>query len=251
MKFYRLLLVSVAMTAVFIYGTCSAADAGKSGRISVAGTNYNIQYKNTANALFNFQNMAGNIESMMKDKKLNDKDRKYLIDALDVELDMADISASEIQSLQKQLEEEKNNLTGLKTKIELILKKLSTYVGNRPKNFKKSPRPVPVKKPDESADETIKKLYEAVIVLNDIDYAINNFMIDKKTKPQIEKELKKQSANTYVLLETAGVKIAEIESGSKNITAIRIKIAELLQNLTNYQPPKKERDEYKPKMLKK
>lgn len=251
MKFYRLLLVSVVMMAVFISGTCAAADAGKSGRISVAGTNYDIEYKNTANALFNFRNMAGNIETLMKDKKFTDKDRKYLIDALDVELDMANLSASEIVSLQKQFEEQKNNLTGLKTKIELVLKKLSTYSGHRPKNFKRTPRPVQVKKPDVSADETIQKLYEAVVLLNDIDYAIDNFMLDKKAKSQIEKELKKQSANTYVLLETARVKAAEIEAGSKNIAVIRVKIAELLQKLTSYEPPEKEREEYKPKMLKK
>ncbi|HNY10524.1 MAG TPA: hypothetical protein PKK26_02930 [Candidatus Wallbacteria bacterium] len=249
MKFYRLLLLSVVMIVIFT-SVAFAAD-GKSGRISIAGTNYNIEYKNAQSALNDFQKMVGHVETMMKNKKINDKDRKYLIDAFDIELDTANESASEISALQKQIEDQKTNLMGLKVKVDMLIKKLSTYTGKHPKNFKKTPRPAAIKNPGEFADESIKKLYEAVNVLNDIDYAINNFMIDRKAKPQIEAELKNQSTNISVLLETVRVKNAEIETGTKNITIIRVKLAELLQNLTNYQPPKKERDEYKPKMLKK
>jgi len=254
MNFSRSVALFIFLTvlaAVPAYGADGQAQV--SGRIPAASQEYALdgaEYKNPAQAMLHFEKMAENIQKQMKEKKIDEKAKTYLLDILEAELEKANFGAGEVQNIQMQIDAQVRNCEKLGARINSLLKKLSSYIAHRARAHKGASKFVPAKAP-EFENETAEKFYLANITLDEIEHALSISAIDKKSKAGIEKELKTQLAGTAVIIDAARAKKTEIALSQLALNKVRVKIAEILQMLTNYQPEKEKNEEYKPRMIKK
>ncbi len=254
MKFSRSIAVFVFLMVLAVVPAHGAeSTAAVSGRIPAALPAYglnNVEYKDPSQAMLHFEKMAENIQKQMKEKKIDEKTKAYLLDILEVELEKANFGAGEIQNIQTQIDAQISNCEKLGSRINSLLKKFASYIAHKAKIQKGASKFVPAKAP-EFENETAEKFYLANITLDEIEHALSLSAIDKKSKAGIEKGLKTELAGTAVIIEAARAKKTEIALSQFALNKVRVKIAELMQMLTKYQPEKEKNEEYKPRTIKK